>query len=112
MSSPATRSNNTSTATTPSASTTGGASPGGSSARTQTHALYGSNQGHPRTPRHTPQRAPPHQCETTSPDDPAILIPKASDSRSRADTPHASRLRPSVVTHRGDIGGDVDPDHP
>src|SRR3954447_10752413 len=112
MSRPATRSNSTSIPTTSSSGDDGWTPPGGPSARTQTHALYGSNQGHPRTPRHTPQRARPHQCETTSPDDLAILIPKASDSRSRADTPHAPRLRPSVVTHRGDIGGDVDPDHP
>src|SRR3712207_9481396 len=45
MSSPATLSNSTSTATTSSLTTAGGASPGGSSARTQTHALAAAIRG-------------------------------------------------------------------
>src|SRR3954462_13212170 len=37
------------------------------------------NHRHPRTPRHTPQRAHPRQCVSTSPDDPTILISTGGD---------------------------------
>jgi hypothetical protein len=96
-SSPATRSNITSIPTNPFPSNppTGvdrRASPGRSSARTQTHALYGSNQAATRRPRaiHLNGLHDPYQCVPTSPDDTTILILRRSDlPRSQPDTPHA-----------------------
>src|SRR4051812_21633576 len=108
MSRPATRSNSTSIPTTSSSGDDGWTPPGGTSARTQTHALYGSNQGHPRTPRHTPQRARPRQCVTTSPDGPCILIPKRGDSRSPWVTPHAFDVPELVVTGSLEVASDAE----
>jgi len=36
---------------------------------------------HPRTPRHTPLRALPHQCVPTSPSDTTILIPRHDEPK-------------------------------
>jgi hypothetical protein len=74
--------------------TTRSASPGRSSARTQTHVLAATIQRHPKTSRHTPLRAHPHQCVPTSPDDTLILIRQGSDRRSQTVTPLA---RPWVL---------------
>ena len=48
---------------------------------------------HPKTPRHTPLRAHPHQCVPTSPDDPPILIRQCSDRGRKPVTPLASPVR-------------------
>ena len=56
----------------------GQASPGRSSAGIQTHVLAATIQRHPKTPRHTPQRAHPHQCVPTSPSDPRFSSPNTS----------------------------------
>ena len=66
-------------------------SPGGSSARTQTHVLAATIQRHPKTPRHTPLRAHPHQCVPTSPRRPPDSHPPAQ--RSKIASRHTSCTR-------------------
>src|SRR3954467_11512816 len=79
MSSPATRSNRTSTGDPSLWSTTNRGRPEGPHVKDTDPRAHGSNQGHPRTPRQTPLRALPHQGQPTSPDDRTILIAKGCD---------------------------------
>ena len=62
---------------------------GGTSARTQTRVLVATIQRQPRPPRHTPQRARPHQCVSTSPADPPFSSASAATRRAQPITPHA-----------------------
>lgn len=48
---------------------------------------------HPKTPRHTHQRAHPHQCGSTSPDDTHNSHPAAAATKSQAVTHQAQRFK-------------------
>src|SRR5215217_6317891 len=56
---------------------------------TDPRALLATIQRQPRPPRHTPKRARPHQCVSTSPADPPLSSASAATRRAQPITPGA-----------------------
>ena len=68
---------------------------------TDPRALLATIQRQPRPPRHTPKRARPHQCVSTSPADPPFSSASAATRRAQPITPSASQVRtPTWLTAR------------
>jgi hypothetical protein len=62
------------------------------------HCSLATIQRQPRPPRHTPERARPHQCVSTSPADPPFSSASAATRRAQPITPGASQVRMAVAS--------------
>src|SRR5829696_7591890 len=71
---------------------------------TDPRALLATIQRQPRPPRHTPKRARPHQCVSTSPADPPFSSASAATRRAQPITPLAREAVRTVAVDRQQRG--------